>query len=119
MKMNIIFIIMRTPLLAAAAVALLPAAAQAGRPTEGPTPQGSGYRPGVAVQSFASPGGHVRVHFTLQSIDAVPATDAEPPDGVPDLVTLVARTADQAWESLAGRGFRLPLDDATRHDGTD
>lgn len=101
------------------AVLMLAAEASAVRPTDGDGWFGNGYDPGVPVRSYDSPGGHFRVWFVEESVDAVQVGDLDA-DGVPDFVQAVAEHADTTWVSaIDERGFRPPLDDSVYHDTPD
>jgi outer membrane receptor for ferrienterochelin and colicins len=81
--------------------------AQAQRP--GP---GERYEPGVELLSFAAPDGRVRVWYVLDTLDAVPAEDVAPADGIPDYVADVAAVAEESHRIFVDElGFRPPLAD--------
>jgi uncharacterized lipoprotein YddW (UPF0748 family) len=97
----------RRPALAlASSLALAPGLALAARPTEG-----GGLHPYDStdeVASFDSPEGLVRVHYSRGGPNAaLPDDDDE--DGVPDLVSEVALSAEAALDVYRAVGFRLPL----------
>lgn len=62
------------------------------------------------VESFASPGGRFRVHFTRAGANAVPDADDDV-SGVPDFVEQVAGVYDEVLDFYTSLGFREPLDD--------
>ncbi len=63
------------------------------------------------VESFASPAGGFRVHFTRSGLNAVPAAD-EDASGVPDFVEEVASVYDEVLAFYTDElGFRAPPDD--------
>lgn len=96
-----------------------PVRPQAIRPTDGAGWNGNGYG-NVRVLFHDTPGGRVRIFYTLEGESAVDPRDVEPADGVPDFVNLVARSADATWDStITRRGFRPPLDDSIYHDRDD
>jgi hypothetical protein len=104
---------------AAAATLLVAESAHAIRPTDGDGWFGNGYDPGVEVKSYPSPGGHFKVWWVEESVDAVQPGDTDG-DLVPDFVELVAEHADSTWVSaIDERGFRPPLDDSVYHDTQD
>lgn len=71
-----------------------------------------GFDPNETVESFVSPGGRVRVHFSRTGRNAVLATDADA-SGTPDFVELTARTYDAVRELYHGPlGLREPVSDA-------
>lgn len=81
--------------------------AQAQRP--GP---GERYEPGVELLSFSAPDGRVRVWYVLDTLDAVPAEDVAPADGIPDYVAEVAAVAEESHRIFVDElGFRPPLAD--------
>ena len=80
------------------------------RPTDTSAPLLWRYNPGDLVQSYASPGGGFRVHYTLDGIHGVSSIDQDQ-DGVPDAVALVADTYDEIEAFFAAQGLRAPLSD--------
>jgi hypothetical protein len=95
---------------AAAALGMAATSARAERPT---------YAEGA--EPLVHDGEHVRVHYVTTSDDAALPDDADD-SGVPDYVEEVAARADQAWDDLVARGFRMPLVDTglvTGDDGGD
>jgi hypothetical protein len=74
------------------------------------------------VETWVSPGGRVKLHFSRAGTNAVPATDADM-SGVPDYVELAGRTYDQVRDLYHGPlGLREPISDALlggMHDGGD
>jgi len=64
-----------------------------------------------AVVSYAAADSKVRVHYATRGRHATILDDLDG-DGVPDLVALVAVTADRVLEYWAGRGFLPPLGEA-------
>ena len=67
---------------------------------------------GTPAQTYARPGGKVRVHYVTTTADAVLATDADA-SGVPDFVEEVALRGDESLTAYAAMGFRAPLSDGT------
>lgn len=70
------------------------------------------WQQGTPGQTYARPGGRVRVHFVTTTADAVLATDADA-SGVPDFVEEVALRGDEVLARFAAAGFRAPLSDGT------
>lgn len=79
------------------------------RPTD-PGVDAPGFDRGDVVERSPSPAGDFVVHFTRAGRNAVPADDADR-DGVPDFVTLTARTYDAVLAAQRALGFRAPLGD--------
>ncbi len=67
------------------------------------------------VESFASPGGKFRVHFTRVGPSAVPMADDDM-SGTPDAVETVATIYDEVEAAYHALGFRSPLSDADYDD---
>lgn len=89
------------------------------RPTDGTGWNGNGYPAGDTVESWASPGGRFRVHYTRSGEHAVPPKDDDA-SGVPDFVEEFGRTFDQVFDTyVTTLGLREPLSDATYHDRPD
>jgi uncharacterized protein (TIGR03382 family) len=61
----------------------------------------------------------VLVHYAASGVDAPPAADANPANGVPDFVEQVASIADAGLDGMLQRGFRAPLADDTVVGGGD
>lgn len=81
--------------------------ARAARPAPG-----NGYESTAVLQSYDSPSGGFRIWYVLGTDDGVDDTDAKPANGIPDLVELVARTADDVHSFFVGdMGFRAPVVD--------
>jgi hypothetical protein len=55
-------------------------------------------RPSQAY-SFDSPSGHFKIHYDLSGTDAVPSTDNDPADGVPDYVNWLGDYADSSYRA--------------------
>lgn len=68
------------------------------------------FEEGEVVESYPSPGGRFRVHFTRDGINAVPAADDDA-SGVPDFVEEVGAIYDEVLEAYQALGFRAPLGD--------
>lgn len=62
------------------------------------------------VESYVSPEGTFRVHFTRAGRHAVPLAD-EDADGVPDHVAMVGRIYDEVLARYEAMGYRRPLGD--------
>ncbi len=70
------------------------------------------FDPGDVVESFPSPGGRFRVHFTRMGSNAVPAADDDA-SGIPDYVEEVAAVYDEVIDAYEALGFRPPIGDDT------
>ncbi|MCK6546413.1 hypothetical protein L6R52_11235 [Myxococcota bacterium] len=71
-----------------------------------------GYDPNETVESWVSPAGRIRVHFSRTGRNAVLAADADT-SGVPDFVELTGRTYDAVRDVYHGPlGLREPVSDA-------
>jgi len=73
------------------------------------------YGSGVTLQSYASPEGRFRIHFTTDNTngDAVPAGDTDG-DGTPDYVEQFAVILDNVWTTEIGvLGYDAPPSDET------
>jgi hypothetical protein len=62
------------------------------------------------VESYVSPGGSFRVHFTRAGRHAVPLAD-EDADGLPDHVAMTGRVYDEVLARYEAMGYRTPLGD--------
>ena len=82
------------------------------RPTTDEPYLGIGYE-GEEAFSYVSPGDHFRVWWVESGAHKVPLADAEPANGVPDYVELVAAQADEVVADLELRGYRPTIDDDT------
>ena len=72
-------------------------------------------RPQHLTEFYVSPGGHFRIHYTLQGEDAVDPTSTNNA-GVPDYVFEAARAAERSYRLLVDSlGFRPHLDDNGTH----
>jgi hypothetical protein len=59
--------------------------------------------------TFISPSGHFRLTYFTSGGDAVPATDIDPPNGIPDYVERCAEYLDFSWQSeVEDMGFGRP-----------
>jgi len=73
------------------------------------------YGSGITLQSYASPQGHFRIHFTTDNThgDAVPADDING-NGVPDYVERFATILDDVWKTeIEEMGYDAPPSDGT------
>jgi hypothetical protein len=52
---------------------------------------------------------HFRFAYTIEGVDAVPAEDSSPADGVPDWVARCGAWAEASWSVLVNAGFGTPL----------
>lgn len=68
------------------------------------------WQAGTTPETYARPGGRVRVHYVTTTVDAVLPTDADG-SGVPDFVEEVALRGDESLARYAELGFRAPLTD--------
>lgn len=80
------------------------------RPTTDEPYLGIGYG-GEEAFSHISPGDHFRVWWVESGPHKVPLTDAEPANGIPDYVELVASQADEVVAELDRRGYRTTVPD--------
>jgi hypothetical protein len=64
--------------------------------------------------SIVSPEGHFRIHYDLSGSNAVPSTDVDPADGIPDFVQWIADYADSSYRTeIIGLGQLTPPSDGT------
>jgi len=64
--------------------------------------------------SIVSPEGHFRIHYDLSGSNAVPSTDVDPADGIPDFVQWIADYADSSYRTeIIGLGQLTPPADGT------
>ncbi|MCC7201515.1 MAG: hypothetical protein IT393_02470 [Nitrospirae bacterium] len=73
------------------------------------------YGTGITLQSYASPQGRFRIHYTTDNSggDAVPANDTDA-DGVPDYVERFADILDHVWTTeIEVMGYDAPPSDGT------
>lgn len=83
------------------------ATAAAARPAPG-----NGYDTTAILESHDSRGGRFRVWYVRGTVDGVDETDTAPANGIPDIVELVAHTADDVHAVFTNAlGFRSPLED--------
>lgn len=68
------------------------------------------FEPGDVVEKADSPSGRIRVHYTRNGTNAVPAADTDM-SGVPDFVEEVATVYDDVLAFYEGAGFRAPRTD--------
>ena len=62
-----------------------------------------------ARSTYISPGGHFNLTYSTSGSDAVPATDVDPANGVPDFVEKIASYFDTSWEiEVVEHGFQAP-----------
>ncbi|RMG12831.1 MAG: hypothetical protein D6729_16040 [Deltaproteobacteria bacterium] len=69
------------------------------------------YDPSDTVESYDSPEGHFRIHYTTEGRHRVSPIDQDG-NGVPDRVEFVAATYEAVLATYVGDGFRPPLSDA-------
>jgi len=82
------------------------------RPTAGDGTVFEGYRDAAAL-SLESEAGFARVWYTETLPHRPDPTDVAPADGIPDMVQLVADTADAVALELQAGGWRLPVPDTS------
>lgn len=82
------------------------------RPDHPNFPETPSFAFGEVVETYVSPGGRVKMHFTRMGTNAVPARDDDM-SGTPDYVELAASTYDQVRDLYHGPlGFREPVSDS-------
>ncbi len=60
--------------------------------------------------TYFSPSGTFELTYTTSGVDAVPATDVNPANGIPDFVERCAEYADESWTvTVDDLGFMAPL----------
>jgi MYXO-CTERM domain-containing protein len=87
------------------------------RPTDGAGWNGNGYG-AVKVESWDTPGGRFRVHYTREGKHAVPTKD-DNTNNVPDFVEGFGTTFDAVLDAYVKAGLREPLSDELLHDRPD
>jgi len=65
--------------------------------------------PGAAKLAYNSPGGHFQLTYSTSGGNAVPASDVNPPNGIPDYVEKIAAYFDEVWiAEVDNQGFTAP-----------